>query len=307
MRIVLMGSPDFGIPSFKAILESGYDVPAIVTVPDKQKGRGLKVQQSDVKKFALENNIEVLQPESLKDESFIQSLHSLNPDLFVIIAFRILPPEIFKIPRLGSINLHASLLPKYRGAAPINWAIIKGEKVSGITTFFLDDKVDTGSIILQKEIQIDINDTFGDVYYRMSEAGSPLLTTTIDKIKEGNFELRNQDNSQATKAPKIFRKDCEINWSDNAVNVHNFIRGLSPVPAAYTTHNNKTYKILKSALTEQKSSVRGKLIIEGKKLFVSTSDFDIEILQLQPEGKKPMSAADFINGMNKSETIIFGT
>ncbi len=302
-----MGSPDFGIPSFKAILESGYDVPAIVTVPDKQKGRGLKVQQSDVKKFALENNIEVLQPESLKDESFIQSLHSLNPDLFVIIAFRILPPEIFKIPRLGSINLHASLLPKYRGAAPINWAIIKGEKVSGITTFFLDDKVDTGSIILQKEIQIDINDTFGDVYYRMSEAGSPLLTTTIDKIKEGNFELRNQDNSQATKAPKIFRKDCEINWSDNAVNVHNFIRGLSPVPAAYTTHNNKTYKILKSALTEQKSSVRGKLIIEGKKLFVSTSDFDIEILQLQPEGKKPMSAADFINGMNKSETIIFGT
>lgn len=302
-----MGSPDFGIPSFKAILESGYDVPAVVTVPDKQKGRGLKVQQSDVKKFALENNIEVLQPESLKETSFIESLKSLNPDLFIIIAFRILPPEIFKIPRLGSINLHASLLPKYRGAAPINWAIIKGEKVSGITTFFLDDKVDTGNIILQKEIPIDINDTFGDVYYRMSEAGSPLLLETIEKIKEGNLELLNQDNSMATKAPKIFRKDCVINWNDNAINVHNFIRGLSPVPAAYTTHNGKMYKILKSVLTEQISSETGKLLVEGKKLLVGTSDFDVEILQLQPEGKKPMSAADFINGMNKSETIIFGS
>jgi len=302
-----MGSPDFGIPSFKAILESGYDVPAIVTVPDKQKGRGLKVQQSDVKKFALENNIEVLQPESLKETSFIESLKSLNPDLFIIIAFRILPPEIFKIPRLGSINLHASMLPQYRGAAPINWAIINGERVSGITTFFLDDKVDTGNIILQKEIPIDINETFGEVYYKMSEAGSPLLIETIEKIKEGNFELLNQDNSLASKAPKIFRKDCVINWNENDVNVHNFIRGLSPVPAAYTTHNGKMYKILKSALTEQKSSTPGKLTNEGRKLFVSTSDFDIEIHQLQPEGKKPMSAADFINGMNKSEAIIFGS
>ena len=302
-----MGSPDFGIPSFKAILESEHEVPAVVTVPDKQKGRGLKVQQSDVKKFALENNIEVLQPESLKDESFIKTLQSLEPDLFIIIAFRILPPEIFKIPRLGSINLHASLLPKYRGAAPINWAIIKGETVSGITTFFLDDKVDTGNIILQKEIHIDINDTFGEVYYKMSEAGSPLLIETIEKIKEGNVNLLNQDNSQATKAPKIFRKDCLINWNDNAVNVHNFIRGLSPVPAAYTTHSCKMYKILKSVLTEQISSETGKLLVEGKKLLVGTSDFDVEILHLQPEGKKPMQASDFINGMNKSETIIFGT
>lgn len=302
-----MGSPDFGIPSFKAILESGYDVPAVVTVPDKQKGRGLKVQQSDVKKFALENKIEVLQPESLKETSFIESLKSLNPDLFIIIAFRILPPEIFKIPRLGSINLHASLLPKYRGAAPINWAIINGERVSGITTFFLDDKVDTGNIILQKVIPIDLNNTFGEVYYRMSEAGSPLLIETIEKIKEGNVNLLNQDNSQATKAPKIFRKDCLINWNDNAVNVHNFIRGLSPVPAAYTTHSGKMYKILKSVLTEQISSETGKLLVEGKKLLVGTSDFDVEILHLQPEGKKPMQASDFINGMNKSETIIFGT
>jgi len=305
MRIVLMGSPDFGIPSFKKILEAGYDVPAVVTVPDKQKGRGLKLQYSDVKKFALENNIDVLQPESLKDESFIQSIKSLNPDLFVIIAFRILPTEIFKIPKLGSINLHASLLPKYRGAAPINWAIIKGEEVSGITTFFLDDKVDTGNIILQKEIPIDINDTFGDVYYRMSDAGSPLLIETIDKIKSGNLNLLKQDNTLATKAPKIFRTDCRINWDDKSINVHNFIRGLSPVPSAYTTHNNKTYKILKSSLTQNPSSTPGKLFAEGKMLFVCTNDNDIGILQIQPEGKKPMNAVDFINGMNKSEEIIF--
>lgn len=298
-----MGSPDFGTPSFKKILEAGYDVPAVVTVPDKQKGRGLKIQQSDVKRFALENNIDVLQPESLRDESFIQTLKSLNPDLFVIIAFRILPTEIFKIPKLGSINLHASLLPKYRGAAPINWAIIKGEEVSGITTFFLDDKVDTGNIILQKEISIDINDTFGDVYYRMSDSGSPLLIETIDKIKSGNLSLLKQDSTLATKAPKIFRTDCLINWDEKAINVHNFIRGLSPVPAAYTTNYDRIFKILKSSLTQNASSIPGKLHAEGKKLFVSASDFDIEILQIQPEGKKPMNALDFINGLN--QTIIF--
>jgi len=307
MRIVLMGSPDFGIPAFKKILESGYDVPAVVTVPDKQKGRGLKVQYSDVKKFALEHNIEVLQPESLKDESFIQNLISLEPDLFVVIAFRILPAEILSIPKSGSINLHASLLPRFRGAAPINWAIIKGEEVSGLTTFFLDDKVDTGNVILQKEIPIGINDTFGDVYYRMSDAGSSLLIETLELIKNGNLKLQKQDSNLVSKAPKIFRKDCLINWNDTALNVHNFIRGLSPVPAAYTTHNNKTYKILRSSLTQNASTLPGKLFASGKSLFVSTSEFDIEILQLQPEGKKPMSASDFINGMNLFEEIIFGS
>ena len=302
-----MGSPDFGIPSFKAILESGNEVPAVVTVPDKQKGRGLKVQCSDVKKFALEHNIEVLQPESLKDESFIQNLKSLEPDLFIVIAFRILPKEIFSIPKFGSINLHASLLPKYRGAAPINWAIINGEKVSGITAFFLDERVDTGNVILQKKISIDLNETFGDVYYRMSEAGSHLLIDTIELIKNGNFKLHQQDNDLTSKAPKIFRIDCLINWNDTAINVHNFIRGLSPVPAAYTTHGDKTYKILKSSLTERTSSTPGKLTTEDKKLFVCTYDFDVEILQIQPEGKKQMSAVDFINGMNKSVELFFGS
>ncbi len=298
MKIVLMGSPDFGIPAFKKILESGYSVPAVVTVPDKQKGRGLKVQFSDVKKFALENNIPVLQPDNLKDESFINTLKSLDADLFVIIAFRILPKEIFAIPELGSFNLHASLLPKYRGAAPINHAVINGESVSGVTTFFLDDKVDTGNIILQKEIPVDINDTFGDVYYRMSEAGADVVLDTIKQIENKSYVLKKQDSMLASKAPKIFRKDCTINWNQDARTIHNFIRGLSPIPAAFTVSNGKTYKILKSKLTELKSEqIPGTMFVLNKCLYVSTSDNNLEIITIQPEGKKPMPALDFINGM----------
>jgi len=305
MKIILMGSPDFGIPAFRKIIECGYDVPAVVTVPDKQKGRGLKVQFSDVKKFAIENNIDILQPENLKSKEFIDSLRNYNPDLFIIIAFRILPKEIFSIPRLGSINLHASLLPKYRGAAPINHAIINGETKSGITTFYLDESVDTGSIILQKEISIDINDTFGDVYYRMSETGADVVMDTINLIKHKSYVLKKQDSSQSSKAPKIFRKDCLINWNKDSASLHNFIRGLSPVPAAYTQRNGKVYKILKSRLSINKSVMEsGILFSADKKLFISTSDYDLEILSIQPEGKKPMSAKDFINGMI-SDKIVF--
>ena len=295
-----------GFLHLKSILQNGYEVPAVVTVPDKQKGRGLKVQFSDVKKFALENNIEVLQPKDLKDESFIKSLIDLNPDLFVIIAFRILPNEIFKIPKLGSINLHASLLPKYRGAAPINHAIINGESISGLTTFFLDDRVDTGNIIMQKEIAIDINDTFGDVYNRMSEEGSELVIETIEQIKSNNCLLKKQENSQATKAPKIFKDFCRIDWNKDALTIHNFVRGLSPVPAAFSISSNKIFKILKTSLTDTLSvKPPGTLIIDSKKLYISTKDKDIEVLTIQPEGKKPMTAIDFINGFNKTSTLEF--
>lgn len=301
-----MGSPDFGIPSFKKILETGIEVPAVVTVPDKQKGRGLKLQFSNVKKFALENNIEVLQPHNLRDEKFIKRLNDLSPDLFIIIAFRILPPEIFKIPKFGSINLHASLLPKYRGAAPINHAIINGETKSGLTTFFLDDKVDTGNIIMQKEIDIDINDTFGDVYYRMSEAGSCLVIETIERIKNGNFDLKKQENNLATKAPKIFRDFCRIDWDRDAWMVHNFIRGLSPAPSAYTTISGKMCKILKTSLTDISSDKSpGTIKTDSKKLYVSAKDKYLEIITIQPEGKKPMQANDFINGLNKTSDIEF--
>ncbi len=300
-----MGSPDFGIPAFRKIVQSDYEVPAVVTIPDKKKGRGLKVNYSDVKKFALEYKIPILQPDNLLDKDFIYNLKSLNPDLIVIIAFRILPKEIFTIPNLGSINLHASLLPKYRGAAPINRAIMNGESISGITTFFLNDSVDTGSIILQKEISININDTFGDVYYRMSEAGAQVVLDTINIVKNGTCKLINQDNSIATKAPKIFRKDCIIDWNNDSISLHNFIRGLSPVPAAYTTSKGKLFKILKSSLCKIKSSkIPGTLFPVDKKLYVSTIDYDIEILTIQPEGKKAMKAEDFINGMS-NDLIVF--
>ena len=301
MRIVLMGSPDFGIPAFRKILDCGYDVPAVVTVPDKQKGRGLKLHFSDIKKFAVENSLPVLQPEKLKDENFISELKSLRPDLFIIIAFRILPKEVFSIPKLGSFNLHASLLPNYRGAAPINHAIMNGEKSSGITTFFLDENVDTGNIILQKEIQIDINDTFGEVYHRMSEAGADAVIESIRLIENKSLELKKQDSTLASKAPKIFKKDCLIDWKKDSAALHNFIRALSPVPSAYTTSNGKVYKILKSKLTEEKSGYNpGTLFTHNKRLFVSTIDLNLEILSIQPEGKKPMSALDFINGFGQN-------
>lgn len=296
-----MGSPDFGIPAFRKIIEYGYEVAAVVTVPDKPKGRGLKLHYSAVKNFALENSLPILQPDNLKSEEFINTLKNLNPDIIVIIAFRILPKEIFNIPLRGSINLHASLLPKYRGAAPINHAIINGEKLSGITTFLLDDSVDTGNIILQREIPIGINDTFGDVYYRMSDAGADLVLKTIELIKNKSYNLIRQDDTQATKAPKIFRRDCLINWNKDSLSQHNFIRGLSPIPSAFTTSEGKTYKILRSSLCSNESKrTPGTLFTREKKLYVSTLDFDLEILSIQPEGKKPIESKDFINGMSRN-------
>ncbi len=305
LRIVLMGSPDFGIPSFEAILNAGYTVPAAVTVPDKQKGRGLKVQYSDVKKFAIEKNIPLLQPESLKDEEFINQLKELKPDLFVIIAFRILPSEVFGIPKYGSINLHASLLPKYRGAAPINWAIINGERESGLTTFFLNEKVDTGNIILQKKVSIGADETFGEVYYRMSDEGPSLILKTIELILSGSYNLTTQDNLEWSKAPKLFREKCRIDWNQPAEKIHNFVRGLSPAPCAYTTYNGKTLKIYRTKMTDEKTKDAPALAyVSGRSLFVNAADAVLEILELQPEGKKMMKAADFVNGISKDAEII---
>ncbi|MCE1164659.1 MAG: methionyl-tRNA formyltransferase [Bacteroidetes bacterium] len=306
LRIALMGSPDFGIPSFEAILNAGYTVPAVVTVPDKQKGRGLKVQYSDVKKFALEKNIPLLQPESLKDGEFINQLKELKPDLFVIIAFRILPAEVFGIPRYGSINLHASLLPKYRGAAPINWAIINGEKESGLTTFFLNEKVDTGNIILQKRVSIGADDTFGEVYYRMSEEGPALVMKTIELIVSGSYNLTTQDNLEWSKAPKLYREKCGIEWNQPAGRIHDFVRGLSPVPCAHTSYGGKTMKIYRTKMTGEKTNGKpGKAYAAGKSLYVNAADAVLEILELQPEGKKAMKAADFVNGVGKESIVVF--
>ena len=293
-----MGTPEFAIPSLYIILKDGYDVVGVVTTPDKKKGRGRVLQYSDVKKFALDNKLPVLQPEKMNDESFIKEIEDLQPDLIIIVAFRILPKEVFTIPKYGSFNLHASLLPKYRGAAPINWALIKGDKETGVTTFFLKEKVDTGNIILQKKIPIEDEDDAGTIHDKLSELGSEVVLETVSMIEKGEVKTTIQDDALATPAPKIFKEDCKINWADNSLNIYNFIRGLSPYPASYTYLENKIVKIYRTKLTNipvnEKPSV---ILIKDKKLFVNTTDYLLEIFELQPEGKKRMSSTDFINGI----------
>jgi len=300
-----MGTPEFAVPSLQ-IIHANYEIVSVVTVPDKNKGRGLKLQFSEVKKFAIENNLPILQPENLKDESFISEIKKLNPDLIVVIAFRILPKEVFTIPKLGTFNLHASLLPKYRGAAPINWALINGEKDTGVTTFFLQEKVDTGNIIIQKKIDIDDEDNAGTLHDKLSVLGTEVVIDTIKLIKEGNINPSAQDETQVTKAPKIFKEDCIINWNMNANILHNFIRGLSPFPVAFTHMNNKIVKIYKSKLSELPvQSSPGDISIRNKELYVATKDYMLQILELQMEGKKRISAIDFIIGLKKYDFLKF--
>lgn len=306
MKIVFMGTPEFAVPSLNILIENGYDIPAVVTVPDRRKGRGLVESYSDIKKYAIEKNIKVLQPEKLKDEDFVNELISIAPDLIVVVAFRILPREVYTIPKFGSFNLHASLLPKYRGAAPINWAIIKGEKESGVTTFFLQDKVDTGNIILQRKVKIDDDETAGTLHDKLSAIGKNTVLDTVKLIESGKIDVQSQDDSLASPAPKIFKEDCKINWNAPADEVYNFIRGLSPYPTAWTTLEGKNVKIYIAGETEMKAaSEPGTLHIEGKHIYVDTKDEKLEITELQLEGKKRVFAVDFINGLQQPENLRF--
>lgn len=300
-----MGTPEFAVPSLSLLLEKGFNVSSVVTVPDKKKGRGLKVQYSEVKEYALTHNLKIIQPESLKDPEFINQLIIQNPDLIIVVAFRILPIEIINIPKYGTINLHASLLPKYRGAAPINWAIINGDSETGLTTFFIKETVDTGNVILQKRIQISEDEDYGSLYSRLSEEGSKLIIETVNRISSGEFKLTEQDESLATPAPKIHKDICKINWNNESFKIHNLIRGLSPNPGAFCIFESKILKIYKSKLSELKSdSDKGKIIIQEKKLFVQAGDYLLEILVLQLEGKKRVKSSDFINSILKNKEII---
>ena len=306
MKILFMGTPEFAVPSLGILLENNYEIPAVVTVPDKPKGRGLQMQFPAVKQFANENNLNVLQPVSLKDESFINKLKSYNPDLIIVVAFRILPREVYSIPKIGSFNLHASLLPKYRGAAPINWALIKGEEQTGVTTFFLQDKVDTGNIILQKSIPIESSDNAGTLHDKLSVLGSQTVLETVKLIESGKYSLQNQDDLLATKAPKIFKDDCRINWNQKSDIIFNFIRGLSPYPAAFSFLQNKQIKIFSTIVTSlPPSGLPGVVSISHNKLFVNTLDYLMEIRELQLEGKKRISSSDFINGLQSQTNLHF--
>ena len=296
MKIVFFGTPDFAVPSLDFLNKSKHEVVAVVTAPDKERGRGRKVSFTPVKEYALEHDLKCLQPESMKDEEFIDNLTQLNADLFVVVAFRILPRSVYTIPKFGSFNLHGSLLPKYRGAAPIHWAIINGEKETGVTTFFLEDKVDTGNIILQEKLIIEEDDNLGTIHDKMSLLGAEVVLKTVDLIESGNYELQKQDNSLATPAPKISKELGEIDWNKPARQIHNLIRGLSPFPDAYFIHNGAKYKVFKSVVVESVKLLPGEIKQTKNEIFIGCSDNALQILELQPEGRKRMTADAFLRG-----------
>lgn len=299
-----MGTPEFAVEPLKRLLDNNYPIAAVVTVADKPAGRGLKVQSSPVKQFAEINNIPVLQPLNLSDPDFVQELKNINANLYIVVAFKKLPKVVWQLPELGCFNLHASLLPDYRGAAPINHAVINGESKSGVTTFFINDEIDTGAIIKQVITEIGVNETAGELHDKLKDIGADLVVETVESIFNNNYSLTYQltdDLTQLKKAPKIFRKDCKINWQQPSVKVHNFIRGLSPYPGAFgtmsTPEGENDLKVLKSALTNIPAGNKyGEIEIQGNELFVSCSDMLIRILEVQPSGKKSMTAADYLRG-----------
>lgn len=297
MKIVFMGTPDFAIPSLKAIYQSKHDLIAVVTTPDKERGRGQKVTFTPVKQFAVENNIPVFQPEKLKgNDEFVNQMKELQPDLFVVVAFRILPKEIFEIPKYGSFNLHASLLPKYRGAAPIQWAIIKGETETGLTTFKLAEKVDTGNIYLQVKVPVYPEDNFGTLHDRLSELGADVVLKTISLIESGNYQLLPQDDSLASPAPKITKEICKIDWNKPAEEIHNLVRGLSPYPAAFFVYNEKVIKVYRTEVVKDMHLKPSEFHQTKKELIVGCGKDAVKILEIQQEGKKRMSIEEFLRG-----------
>lgn len=308
MNIIFFGTPDFAVICLDKLLNSSHKISCVVTAPDKQKGRGRNIAFSPVKSFALKKNLPILQPENLSDEDFINSLKSFNSDVFVVIAFRILPSKVFNIPPKGTFNLHASLLPKYRGAAPIQWALINGEKKTGVTTFFLQEKIDTGNIILQEEVEIKPNDNFESLHNRMAIVGSELVLKTLEVIEKNKITIISQDEKLATKAPKIDSNVCQIDWKKSNIEIHNLIRGLSPSPGAFLKVNGKIYKVYNSRVIteiEQQKIINGnnlqlidnnEFFITKKNLFIKTGKGFLEILEIQPEGRKRMSAEEFLRG-----------
>ena len=297
MNIVFMGTPDFSISSLKILLESKHKVLAVVTQPDKERGRGKKVTFTSVKQFAIAHNIPVYQPEKLKgNEEFVEQMKSLNPDLFVVVAFRILPKEVFEIPKFGSFNLHGSYLPKYRGAAPIQWALINGETETGLTTFKLAEKVDTGNIYLQQKLDIYPEDNFETLHDRMSELGATMVLETVNLIESGIYELKQQDDSLASPAPKITKEICQINWNKSAVEVHNLVRGLSPHPVAYFNYNEKVIKVYKTEVVTGINLQPFQFHQTKTEFIIGCGKNALRILEIQQEGKKRMKIEEFLRG-----------
>jgi methionyl-tRNA formyltransferase len=299
MKIVFMGTPDFAIPSLKILLESKHKILAVVTQPDKERGRGQKVTFTAVKQFAFDQNIPVYQPEKLKSNlEFVEQMKELQPDLFVIVAYRILPKEVFEIPKFGSFNLHGSYLPKYRGAAPIQWALINGDDETGLTTFKLAEKVDTGNIYFQQKVKINSDDNFELLHDRMSVIGAELVLKTVGLIENGNFELHQQNDSLASPAPKITKEICLIDWKKSALEIHNLVRGLSPHPAAYFNHNDKVIKIYKTEIARDINLNPFEFNQTKTELIIGCRKDALRILEIQLEGKKRMGIEEFLRGFS---------
>lgn len=303
MRIVFFGTPEFAVPSLDRLVNDGHDIAAVVTMPDKIAGRGHKLIQSDVKKYAVAHGLPVLQPEKLRKPEFLAELRSMNADLFVVIAFRMLPEAVWGMPPRGTFNLHAALLPKYRGAAPINRAIMNGETETGVTTFFLNQEIDMGSIIDQQSMPILPEDNVGTVYDRLMTLGADMVASTVNALEKGEVTAKPQPEGEFIPAPKIFKEDCLIHWDMPSERIHNQVRGLSPYPAAFSAleldrHAPMDIKIFTTRLTEGSSEgvQPGTVRVQGKKMEVATGDRWLEIVELQPAGKKRMTAEAFLLG-----------
>lgn len=317
LRIIFMGTPDFAVASLKALVDMGYNVVGVITAPDKLAGRGKKINESAVKKYALSHNLNILQPEKLKNPAFLAELKSLNADLQVVVAFRMLPEAVWNMPPMGTFNLHGSLLPQYRGAAPLNWAVINGETKTGVTTFLLDQKIDTGKILFKKEIDIWENDTVGTIHDSLMETGAKLVVETVDALADGNYKAVAQaeimDEAEIKHAPKIFKEDCKIDWNKDLDSVRNLIRGLSPYPAAWTTLINKesgkeipTKIFFGIQLDEKSDKTPGTIETDGKTFVkVACENGWLLITDLQIAGKKRMKAQDFLRGFQQIKEYKF--
>lgn len=308
LKIVFLGTPEFAVESLSRLNDGGYNIVGVITMPDKPAGRGHKLLQSPVKQYALEHGLHLMQPVNLKNPEFIEELRSLDADLFIVIAFRMLPEAVWAMPRLGTFNLHASLLPKYRGAAPINWAVINGDKDTGVTTFFLKHDIDTGDIIDRKKVEIRDDENVGDIHDKLMILGADLTLETVDKILDGSLTTTPQDELTKgiapTPAPKIFKDTCRIDWSKDATTIHNLVRGLSPYPAAWCTLTSADgkelqLKVFEGRPAEGKRLEPGMMLAEGGRLYAGCGNGNsYEMTSVQLEGKRRMAVADFLRGLN---------
>jgi len=305
LRIVFMGTPDFAVTILKHLVENDYSVVGVITAPDRPAGRGRKLNESAVKKYAVSRGLNILQPTNLKNQEFIDELSSLNANIQIVVAFRMLPKVVWNMPEYGTINLHASLLPEYRGAAPIHWAIINGEQKTGVTTFFIDDKIDTGEIILQKECRIRDDETVGELHDTLMHLGADLVIETVKQIEEDTITTTRQPELEEKTAYKLFPDNCKIDWSDTLDNIYNKVRGLNPFPAAWTTlHNNgvetnaKIYSVSKETITH--SNPIGSLVIDKKSLKVAADKGYLIINEIKLSGKKKMDMQSLLNGLHFS-------